>query len=112
LGAIVANFFGGLGTVDVVGGGVANFLATYVAWKIVRGRTRRTWAVVVIVQILVVTVIVESYPNYLLQMPLEISLVGLLLGCLVAIGLLGYALLLALSRPRVISQLKAHGLIT
>ena len=33
-GAGVANVFGGLGPVDVVGGGFANFMATFIAWKI------------------------------------------------------------------------------
>src|SRR5208282_202568 len=33
LGAFVANIFGGLGPVDMVGGSVANFIATFVAWQ-------------------------------------------------------------------------------
>jgi uncharacterized membrane protein len=34
LGAFVANLFGGLGPVDVVGGTLANLLARYIAWRI------------------------------------------------------------------------------
>jgi hypothetical protein len=112
LGAVVANFFGGLGIVDIVGGGIANFLATYFAWNIGQRRMKGSWAVAVITQIAVVTIIVGSYLSYLLQMPLVISLVGVLLGSVVAIGLLGYALLLALSRPRIVDQMKARGLIS
>ena len=110
VGAFVANFFGGLGVVDIVGGSVANFLATYTAWKIGRRRSKGSWLVAVAMEILVVTVIVGSYLSYLFQMPLEIGLLGILLGSFVAIGLLGYALLLMLSRPIVTNQLKSHGL--
>ena len=32
LGTVVANIFGGLGFIDIIGGTVANFIATFVAW--------------------------------------------------------------------------------
>jgi len=110
VGAFVANFFGGLGVVDVLGGSVANFLATYTAWKIGQRRSRTSWLVAVAMEILVVTVIVGSYLSYLFQMPLEIGLLGILLGSFVAIGLIGSALLLVLSRPIITNQLKSYGL--
>lgn len=110
LGAFVANFFGGLGVVDVVGGSVANFLATYIAWKTGRQRNKGSWLIAVAIEILVVTAIVGTYLSYLFQMPLEIGVLGVLLGSFVAIGLLGYSLLLVLSRPVITSQLKSYGL--
>jgi uncharacterized membrane protein len=33
LGTIVANLFGGLGPIDIVGSGFANLIAGYVAWR-------------------------------------------------------------------------------
>jgi len=111
IGAVVANFFGGLGAVDMVGGGGANFLAAYAAWKIGQRRIKGSWAIGVAVQIVVVTAIVGTYLSYLLEIPLELSLIGVLLGSFIAIGLLGHALLIALSRPKVSNQLRTYGLI-
>jgi len=108
LGAVVANFFGGLGVVDIVGGGAANFLATYAAWKIGQKRMKGSWAIAVITQVAIVTAIVGSYLSYLLPAPFEMSLIGVLLGSLVAIGLIGYPLLLALSRLRIANQMKTY----
>jgi len=110
LGAFVANFFGGLGVIDVVGGSVANFLATYAAWKTGRRGIKGSWLIAVVIEILVVSAIVGSYLSYLFQTPLEIGLLGVLLGSFVAIGLLGYPLLLVLSRPAIVTQLKSYGL--
>src|SRR5271157_908062 len=69
LGAFVANFFGGLGPIDMIGGSVANFIATFAAWQIVRRRGKR-WALIgVAVEVLVITLIVGPYLSYLLVMP-------------------------------------------
>jgi len=110
LGAFVANFFGGLGVIDVVGGSVANLLASYAAWKTGRRGIKGSWLIAVAIEILAVTAIVGSYLSCLFQIPLEIGLLGVLLGSFVAIGLLGYPLLLVLSRPVITSQLKSYGL--
>ncbi len=40
IGAFVANFFGPLGVVDIVGGALANFIATFLAWRISRNKGR------------------------------------------------------------------------
>jgi len=110
IGAFVANFFGGLGPVDVVGGSVANFVATFIAWKISENRGR-AWAILgVASEILVVTLIVGSYLSYLFGMPLEMGWLGLLLGSVIAIGLLGSILLFAFSSERVSVILKTYGL--
>jgi uncharacterized membrane protein len=110
LGAFVANVFGGLGPVDMVGGALANFIATFAAWRIARNRGK-LWALVgVAVEILVVTFVVGTYLSYLLVMPLEISWLGIFLGSLAAIGLLGSILFLALSTRSVATNMRAHGL--
>lgn len=109
IGAFVANFFGGLGPVDIVGGAVANFVATSVAWRVARQRGR-IWAVVGGgLEIVVVTLIVGSYLSYLFGMPLTVGWVGVLLGSIVAIGILGSILFAALSTDRVAAMLRAYG---
>ena len=110
LGAFIANFFGGLGPVDIVGGSIANFIATYAAWRIARNRTK-PWAFVgVAVEILVVTAIVGSYLSYLIGLPIVAGLTGVFLGSVVAMGILGSILLFALSTGRITSLLRAHAI--
>lgn len=110
LGAFVANIFGGLGPVDMIGGSLANFIATFVAWRIVSSRGRR-WALVGVgVEIIIVTLIVGSYLGYLLAMPLEISWLGVFLGSVAAIGVLGSILFFALSTERIATLLRSYGL--
>ena len=105
LGAFVANFFGGLGPVDIIGGAVANFLATYVAWKI--GNKRFANAIVAILsEILIVTIIVGTYLSFLIGLPLTVALLGIFLGSAIAIGGLGSLLLTALSSSRITSMFK------
>jgi len=110
LGAFVANVFGGLGPVDMIGGALANFIATLAAWRIVNSRGRRWMLAGVVVEIMVVTLIVGSYLSYLLAIPIAVSWVGIFLGSLAAIGVLGSILLYALSRRNVATMLDAYGL--
>lgn len=105
IGAFVANFFGGLGPVDMIGGAVANFIATLAAWKIARGRNRITALAGVATEIVVVTLIVGTYLSYLLALPIGVGLLGVFLGSVIAIGVLGSILLFALSNSRVTSIL-------
>ena len=110
IGAVVANSFGGLGPIDVVGGAIANFIATLAAWQVARSRSA-PWAFVgVVLQILIVTLTVGSYLSFLFAMPLEIGWLGVLLGSIVAIGLLGSLLFFALSRMRILTLLRSHGI--
>jgi uncharacterized membrane protein len=109
-GAFIANFFGGLGFVDILGGSVANFLATYIAWKIGRRNIKGAWLVATASEIFLVTAIVGSYLSYLFQMPVEVGLTGIFLGSFVATGILGFILLLVISRPIITQQLESRGL--
>lgn len=110
LGAFVANVFGGLGPIDMVGGSIANFIATFVAWRIATSRGRR-WALVgVAAEIIIVTLVVGTYLSYLLAMPLEISWLGVFLGSVTAIGVLGSILFFALSTERISTMLRSYGL--
>ena len=109
LGAFVANMFGGLGVVDIVGGSVANLVAGYVAWKVAADGGRRRVLVAIGLQILTVTAIVGTYLSYILALPLGITWFGVLLGSIVAVGFLGSLLLRALSAERIVTLLRRHG---
>jgi uncharacterized membrane protein len=111
LGAFVANVFGGLGPVDMIGGAVANFIATLLAWGIVSRKGNRWMLLGVGVEILVVTLVVGTYLSYLLAIPLPLSWLGIMLGSLTAIGVLGSILLFALSRKNIDTLLESHGLL-
>jgi uncharacterized membrane protein len=109
LGAFVANIFGGLGPVDMIGGTVANFLATFIAWRIARHKSKRWGMVGVAVEILVVSLIVGSYLSYLFAIPIVTGVAEVMLGSLIAIGVLGSILYFAI-KNRVIAFLKPYGL--
>ncbi|HYB83910.1 MAG TPA: QueT transporter family protein [archaeon] len=110
LGAFVANVFGGLGPVDMVGGAIANFLATFVAWKIFRRNGPRWMLVGAAMEILVVTFIVGTYLHYLLGIALIPSWLGVFYGSFVAIGILGSVLLYGLMRRDIVGLLKSHAI--
>jgi uncharacterized membrane protein len=110
VGAFVANVFGPLGAIDMFGGAIANFLATFVAWRVAKQR-KRAWVFVGIgLEIVIVTLIVGSYLSYLFGMPLAVGLLGILLGSIIAIGIVGSFLFLAISTERVIAMLRRFGL--
>ncbi len=109
IGAFVANFFGGLGPVDIVGGAFANFLATFAAWRIAHNKSKSWGMVGVFVEILVVTLIVGSYLSYLFAIPLEASWAEVMFGSIIAIGILGSILYFAI-KERAAVLLRPYGL--
>jgi uncharacterized membrane protein len=110
LGTIVANFFGGLGFIDIFGGTIANFVATFCAWKIGKLKFRYNRIYATIAEIIIITLIVGSYLSYLFGIPLIFGMSGVLIGSIIAIGIAGYILLIALSRPFIVKALRAYGL--
>ena len=110
IGAFVANFFGPLGVVDIVGGALANFIATFLAWRISRNRGRFWKLIGVAEEIATVTLIVGTYLSYVLAQPLLLVWIGVLLGSIIAIGVLGSTLLFALSSEGALNLLRSHGL--
>lgn len=110
LGAFVANIFGGLGPVDIVGGSIANLIAGYVAWRVAAGGGMWRVLVAIGLQILIVTAVVGTYLSYILALPLGIAWFGVLLGSIVAVGFLGSLLLRALSVERMVTLLRRHGI--
>jgi uncharacterized membrane protein len=110
IGAFVANFFGPLGIVDIAGGALANFIATFLAWRISRNKGRFWKLIGVAEEIATVTLIVGTYLSYVLAQPLLLVWIGVLLGSIIAIGVLGSTLLFALSREGALNLLRSHGL--
>ena len=101
LGCLVSNVFGGLGIVDIVGGASANLVACTLAWYIGRkGRGAQRFLGTVAITV-TVGLIVGGYLSWLLQVPLEISLLGVLIGEMIAINLIGFPLEEAIRRSKI-----------
>jgi uncharacterized membrane protein len=107
IGAFAANLIGPLGVVDIAGGALANFIATFVAWRISRNKGRHWKLIGVVQEIATVTLIVGTYLSYVLAQPLLLVLFGVLLGSILAIGVLGSALLFALSSEGASNMLRS-----
>ncbi len=101
LGCLVSNVFGGLGIVDIVGGATANLVACTLAWYIGRkGRGAQRYLGTVAITV-VVALIVGGYLSVLLSVPLEISLLGVLVGEMIAVNLIGFPLEEAIRRSKI-----------
>lgn len=100
LGTIVANVFGGLGFVDIIGGGFANLVAAYVAWKVGSLKIKYAWIAAVVLQIIIVGTVVGIYLAVLFEIPILISISNILISSAVSIGIIGYSVLKIVSRNK------------
>jgi uncharacterized membrane protein len=98
IGCLIANFFGGLGIIDIVGGSLANFIASFIAWKIGKLKFKGSWLLASIIETFIITSIVGFYLSFIFNVPLYASLLSILAGSLIAINLIGYFLLKAISK--------------
>ena len=103
LGNVIANAYGGIGLVDIVGGSVANFIAAYVGWKIGSKGFHGSIIIATVAQNLIVSGIVGSYLAVLFEVPLEFGFLGILFGSIVSINIIGYVLVLAIMKSGVLS---------
>ena len=101
LGNIVANIYGGLGYVDIIGGSIANFLAAYVGWKIGSRNFAGSKFVATVAQNMTVSSIVGSYLAVLFNVPLEVGFLGVLLGSIISMNVIGYILVLVIKKSGV-----------
>jgi len=92
LGNIIANIYGGLGYVDIIGGSIANFLAAYVGWKIGPRNFAGSLFAGTVAQNIIVSSIVGSYLAVLFDVPLEVGFLGVLLGSIISMNFIGYVL--------------------
>lgn len=104
LGNIVANIYGGLGYIDIIGGSIANFIAAYVGWKIGSKNFAGSRFTATIAQNLIVSGIVGSYLAVLFNVPLEVGFIGVLLGSIVSMNIIGYILVLVIKKSGVPSK--------
>lgn len=113
IGCFVGNAYFWLGPIDVFAGPIANFVA---AVTILLLRKHRLLAC--IVGALPIGIIVGSYlwlffppPEILAFLPVWAAMiVSITISSIIAIAVIGYVLLTALTRPNVIEPLKSHGL--
>ena len=101
LGCIVSNVYGGLGIIDIVGGATANLVACTLAWYIGRnGRLAQRFMGTVAITV-AVTLIVGGYLSLIFQVPVEIGLLGILVGSIVAVNVIGFPIEEAIKRSRI-----------
>ena len=99
IGVLIGNFFASpFGGIDVVGGTIANIVATSLAWIIGRRAFRGAWVSAIAVEIIVITFIVGSYLTLFVTFPIWLNWFGVLVGEIIAVGVGGYALLKAVDR--------------
>ncbi|MGD0643537.1 MAG: QueT transporter family protein [Candidatus Bathyarchaeia archaeon] len=90
LGCIVSNVYGGLGIIDIVGGATANLVACTLAWYIGRKGRGIQRFLGSIAETVIVALIVGGYLSLILQLPLEITILGVLVGSTIAINVIGF----------------------
>jgi uncharacterized membrane protein len=104
LGCIVSNVYGGLGIIDIVGGATANLVACTLAWYIGRksGLAQRFMGTVA--QTVAVTLIVGGYLSLIFQVPVELGLLGVLVGSAIAINVIGFPIEEAIRRSKIFKK--------
>jgi uncharacterized membrane protein len=99
LGAFIGNFYASpFGAIDIVGGTIANLVATALAWYICRRKFVGAWVVGITVEVLSVSLIVGSYLAGLTNTPIWLMVIEVMVGEVVAVGIGGYILLKAVNR--------------
>jgi len=99
LGVFIGNFYASsFGWVDIVGGTVANVVATTLAWLIARRSFRGSWTLAISAEVIVITLIVGTYLAPLTNTPLGLSLLYVMIGEVIAVGVGGFVLLTAVGR--------------
>jgi uncharacterized membrane protein len=101
LGCIVSNVYGGLGVIDIVGGAVANLVACTLAWYIGRRGRRIQRFLGTVAETVAVSLIVGGYLAVIFQVPVEIGLLGILIGSTIAINIIGFPIEEAIKRSKI-----------
>ncbi|MCD6485478.1 MAG: QueT transporter family protein [Candidatus Odinarchaeota archaeon] len=97
IGCLVANIYSPFGAIDIIGGTVANFVASWLSYKLRKNIIMATTAAT-----LAVTVIVGSYLTVLLGIP--IIFISILIGSFIAINIIGGTLIVLLRKSEFIQQ--------
>jgi uncharacterized membrane protein len=98
IGTFIGNLSSPFGLIDIIGGGLANLVATFLAWRIGRRRFHGAWLAGTVAEILAITFIVGTYLSFLLQIPVWLGWTGVVVGEVIAVGIGGYLLLVGVDR--------------
>ena len=108
IGAIISNFFGGLGIIDVIGGCFANFIACSFAYYIAKKKGTLYRFIGVLGEIFIISIIVGGYLSLILFESIEISIFGIFVGSIIAILLVGFPIEEALRKSSIFKQIKEN----
>ncbi|MEM0111963.1 MAG: QueT transporter family protein [Candidatus Bathyarchaeia archaeon] len=103
LGCVIANIYGGLGLIDIIGGAIANFLACLLA-AYIGGESFTKRIVGCLVETLTITVIVGGYLSVIFNVPVETGVIGVLVGSIISINILGFTILEVLLRGNIVRK--------
>ena len=123
IGTVVGNFVADSITgfpsasigLDIVGGSLVNLLAGFLAWKIGQRSWRirnwnASWFLATLVETALVSVVVGGYLSVVFPQLLALSILGILVGEIVAINIGGFALLNIIGRPGRLDLFRSWGL--
>ena len=84
----------------MIGGALANFVATFLMWKMRKIKLFNSIdlsnILIILCGNLIITIIVGSYLSFLLFIPLDVTIIGVFFGSLISMNIIGYILLKAL----------------
>ena len=81
----------------MIGGALANFLATFIMWKMRKIKLFNSIdlsnILIILCGNLIVTIIVGSYLSFLFFLPLQVMIIQVFLGSLISMNIVGYILI-------------------
>ena len=100
---------------DIVGGSLVNLLAGSLAWKIGQRSWRirnwnASWFIATLVETALISVVVGGYLSLVFSIPLGLSILGILVGEIIAINIGGFVLLNIVGTSRGLDILRSWGL--
>src|SRR2546426_797725 len=100
---------------DIVSGSLVNLLAAYLAWRVGQRSWRvrnwnASWFAATIVETVLISIVVGGYLSPVFSIPLEVSILTILAGEIVAINILGFALLNIIGEDRSLDRFRSWGL--
>lgn len=100
---------------DIVGGSLVNLLSGFLAWKIGQRSWRirnwnTSWFIATLLETALISVVVGGYLSLVFSLPLDLSILGILVGEIVAINIGGFALLNVIGKSRSLDLLRSWGL--
>ncbi|OLD13469.1 MAG: hypothetical protein AUI93_01195 [Crenarchaeota archaeon 13_1_40CM_3_52_10] len=100
---------------DIVGGSLVNLLAGFLAWKIGQRSWRirnwnASWFIATLVETALTSVVVGGYLSVVFSIPLGLSILGILVGEIIAINIGGFVLLNIIGTSGGLDLLRSWGL--